>query len=116
MTTTAQHRYRLHPQAAHRKVAGEVFVVTGDRAFHRLQATTAVDLFDALAQSAAGVSAQELSALLVQKYAVGEAEAQRDVAEFLATVQARQLAVSAADSGFFGPDSPQAVAQAKVTP
>ena len=42
-------RFRVHPQAAHRRVGGEYFVVTGDRAFHRLRLTTAVDLFEAIA-------------------------------------------------------------------
>ena len=92
MTATAPIRYHLHPQAAHRKVAGEIFVVTGDRAFHRLHAATAVELFDALSQAKAGASVEELTRLLVQQYAVSEPQAREDVTAFLATLLERRLA------------------------
>ena len=114
MMATHELRYCLHPQAAHRKVAGEVFIVTGDRAFHRLQTVTAVDLFDSLAQSAAGMSADELTALLLQRYDVSETTARADVATFLQTLLARQLAVPAPLAQPAAADPATANVQAKV--
>ncbi len=115
MMATTEIRYRLHPQAAHRKVAGEVFVVTGDRAFHRMQNATAVDLFDALACADAGATAEELTALLLHTYDVPEHEARADVAAFLETLLARQLAVPAPASGSPGNPPAPAAGQPKVT-
>ncbi len=114
-TATTQIRYRLHPQAAHRKVGGEVFVVTGDRAFHRLHTATAIELFDALAITDDGVSAEELTALLRRDYDVSDALAQKDVAEFLDLLLSRQLAVPATSVPSRDSDAP-ADPQAKVTP
>ena len=111
MMGTQQHRYRLHPQAAHRKVAGELFVVTADRSFHRVQASTAVELFDALAQND-GATRDELVSLLTHGYDVTRATAEADVAAFLDTLLARQLAVAVDASTRDVPaDSPK-----KVTP
>ncbi len=108
MTVATEHRYRLHPQAAHRKVAGEVFVVTGDRAFHRLQTATAVELFAALADAPEGASADELVQRLLTTYEVSEATARADVALFLDTLVTRQLAVST------GPNAERATPTAPV--
>jgi hypothetical protein len=117
MSETAQLRYQLHPQAAHRTVAGEVFVVTGDRAFHRLQAASSIALFDALSRSPAGACADELTDLLLREFAVTEAQARADVATFLATLVQRQLAVAVASD--LSAPSPSRVAApdftAKVT-
>ena len=116
MTATTQLRYRLHPQAAHRKVAGEVFVVTGDRAFHRMQTTTAIALFDALGQAEAGASPGELVAALCQQFDVTKATAENDVADFIATLVTRQLAVPV-DAPRTAADLPSpADPQAEVTP
>ena len=95
MTTSTENRYRLHPQAASRKVAGEVFVVTDDRAFHRLHVATSVALFDALAGTANGVSPRELTELLLREFDVTPDQAAQDVADFLAALLARHLAVPA---------------------
>ena len=91
MNTRAEVRYRIHPEAAHRVVAGEVFVVTGDRAFHRLHVATAIDLFGELAKN--GASARELAAVLTERYQVSPTQADQDVQDFVATLLERQLAV-----------------------
>ena len=82
-------RFRVHPQAAHRRVGGEYFVVTGDRAFHRLRLTTAVDLFEAIATRPQ--SRSDLVALLCSRYRVEADVAGRDLDAFLTDLVDRQL-------------------------
>lgn len=83
---------RIHPRAAWRNVGGEVFVITGDRAFHRLAAPTAVDLIKRLAAAPATVS--ELAELLVRDYQVDAATARQDVTTFVGTLLAKQIATA----------------------
>ncbi len=116
MTATTQLRYRLHPQAAHRKVAGEVFVVTGDRAFHRMQTATAIALFDALGQAEAGATAAELVAALRQQFDVNKVMAENDVADFIETLVTRQLAVPVHPPRTAADCPSPADPQAEVTP
>lgn len=88
-------RYRLHPQAAHRLVGGEVFIVTGDRRFHRLKARTAVDLFSQLAKAAeSGCDAAQLVDLLVGRYNVAAAQAAADVNQFISDLVQREIAIA----------------------
>ena len=94
MAEAATMRYHVHPEAAHRLVGGEVFVVTADRAFHRLHTPTAIDLFQRLA--AGPVSAAELVSFLTARYAVSSTDAAGDVAAFLGTLLERRLATTAA--------------------
>lgn len=110
-SATTQIRYHLHPQAAHRAVAGEVFVVTGDRAFHRLQAATAVALFAELGRTAAGSSEGELTDLLVRDFEVTQAQARADVTIFLATLVQRHLAVAATQDAVAAQNPPEKVTQ-----
>lgn len=95
----ADTRFTLHPHAAHRTVGGEVFIVTDDRAFHRLESPTAIDLFQALARAVSagdgkpGASRAELVHLLVGRYDVTPEQAAADVDEFLYTLLERMVAV-----------------------
>lgn len=84
-------RYAVHPQAAHRTVGGEIFVVTDDRAFHRISTPTAVDLFQALV--AGGARRGDLVALLVARYQVQADQAGADVDAFLGSLVERRVAV-----------------------
>ena len=84
-------RYAVHPLAAHRTVGGEIFVVTDDRAFHRISTPTAVDLFKAL--GTAGARRDDLVALLVGRYRVQAEQAGADVDEFLASLVGKRVAV-----------------------
>jgi hypothetical protein len=85
-------RYAVHPRAAHRAVGGEVFIVTGDRAFHRLSVPSAVDLFAAVV-AGQGDRAQ-LLALLVARYAVNADVAARDLDAFLDALLSRGVLVA----------------------
>lgn len=91
VTTPAATRFTVHPFAAHRTVAGEVFVVTADRAFHRMAAPTAVELFGML--SPAGTTRDEMVARLVQRYRVDARQAGADVDAFLDSLVQRQVLV-----------------------
>ncbi len=89
-TAAGQVAVCVHPRAAWRNVGGEVFVITGDRAFHRLAAPTAVDLLKRLALAPATVG--ELADQLVRDYQVDTATAQRDVTAFVEALIAKQIA------------------------
>ncbi len=54
--------YRLHPEAAIREVAGEIFVVTDDRAFHHAHIPTAIETLAAVRER--GRSLDELVELI----------------------------------------------------
>lgn len=82
-------RYRVHPLAAHRCVGGEVFVVTDDRAFHRLLPGTAVDVFEAIAAGTADAVA--LAGLVAARYDVGLARALADILLFLDELVVRRV-------------------------
>lgn len=82
-------RFAVHPRAAWRKVAGEYFVVTPDRSFHRLTTATAVSIFAAL--TAAPATERELVAEVVRQFEVTPAQAETDLRDFLATLLQRQL-------------------------
>ena len=84
-------RYRVHPQAAHRQVAGEIFVVTGDRGFHRLRVSTAVALFSALVVRPRSMA--ELVSLLCERFQVDVVQAEVDVNGFLQVLLQRQLVI-----------------------
>ncbi len=96
-TAAAAAVVRIHPRAAWRNVGGEVFVITGDRAFHRLAAPTAVDLIKRLAAAPATVS--ELAELLVRDYQVDAATACLDVTTFVDTLLAKQIATANEPTG-----------------
>lgn len=84
--------YSLLPSVAHRDVAGEIFVITADRGFHRLQAATAVLLFRLLAGGPR--SAAALQEALVANFEVDPAVAHHDIAEFLDILVERQIAAA----------------------
>ncbi len=88
----ANTRFALLPSAAYREVAGEIFVITADRAFHRLQTESAVLLFRLLSRGPR--SAQELQDALVAHFDVDAATAHHDIAEFLLILEQRQIAVA----------------------
>lgn len=85
--------YAVHPQAAHRAVGGEIFIVTADRAFHRLSVPSAIDLFEAIVHGQG--RRDELVGLLVDRYRVGAQQADQDIATFLQTLVDRQVLVRA---------------------
>ena len=87
-------RFAVHPRAVWSKVAGEYFVVTPDRSFHRLTTATAVSIFAAL--TAAPATEHELVAEVVRQFEVTPAQAQTDLRDFLATLLQRQLVTSLA--------------------
>lgn len=88
--------YSLHPRAAHRSVAGEVFVVSEDRGFHRLHGATSVALFGALRDSldSTGVTVEELTSLLTAQFEVDVETAHADVVMFLNRLESKGIAVS----------------------
>ena len=88
--------YVLHPLAAHRTVAGEVFVVTADRGFHHLHGETSLHLFDSLHthSTQGGLTLDALVADLTAHFAVDTITAHRDVAAFLDRLLAAGIAVS----------------------
>lgn len=89
-TTTTSTRYALLPSAAHREVAGEVFVITADRGFHRLETTSAVAVFQLLA--AAPHSVEELAAAITATHEIDLATATEDIGEFIGTLVDRHIA------------------------
>lgn len=95
MSVAGETKYSVHPRAAHRQVAGEVFVITEDRAFHRLATPTAVDLFQALVRGPA--TQQELVDLLSRRYQVQPDQAQADVTSFLRSLVDRRVLVASGD-------------------
>jgi hypothetical protein len=83
--------YKLHPTAAAREVAGEVFVVTDDRGLHRLEVPTAVTIFRALM---AGVcDRNSLLDRVVAEFEVEREVAARDLDEFVEVLIERRIAV-----------------------
>jgi len=101
----ASTRFAVHPRAAWRKVAGEYFVVTPDRSFHRLTTATAVSVFAAL--TAAPATQHELVAEVVRQFEVTPAQAESDLRDFLATLLQRQLVTSLEAPAPARPDYPQ---------
>ncbi len=90
-----QVRYALHPQLAHRAVGPEVFLVTDDRAFHRLSSSTSVELFEKMKQGKC--RRDELVATLTERYEVSPERAAEDVDAFLQMLLERLVIVSLAD-------------------
>lgn len=86
-------RYTVHPHAAHRAVGGEIFIVTADRAFHRLSVPSAIDAFEAIVHGR-GLR-EDLVTLLVHRYQVGAQQADDDIGAFLQTLVDRQILVRA---------------------
>ncbi len=91
-----QTRYAVHPQASHRAVGGEIFIVTRDRAFHRLSVPSAVDTFLAIAQGNARRA--DLEAQVVARYQVSAQQAHVDVGLFLQSLLDKQVIVVAEDA------------------
>lgn len=103
MTTPQSPRYALLPTAAHREVAGEIFVITGDRGFHRLESTTAVAVFRLLA--GAPRSVEELAAAITATHQIDLATATDDIAEFIGTMIERHIAQAVQPATFAVPNS-----------
>ncbi len=96
-------RYALLPSAAHREVAGEIFVITADRGFHRLDSSTAAAVFRLLA--AAPHSIEELAAAITATHEVDLATAIRDIGEFVDTLVDRHIAQAVQPATFAVPNS-----------
>ena len=83
--------YEIRSDAAVRAVAGEIFVVSDDRAFHHAHIPTAVDTLNALRQGPQTVA--QLTELICSRYEVDAALAEQDVQRFLRLLVERQIAV-----------------------
>jgi hypothetical protein len=105
-------RFAVHPRAAWRKVAGEYFVVTPDRSFHRLTTATAVSTFAAL--TAAPATQHELVAAVVRQFEVTPAQAETDLRDFLATLLQRQVVTALETPAQAHPGNPPAQAESGV--
>ncbi|GEM_PF-2995880 len=81
--------YQLKPSAAIREVAGEIFVVTEDRAFHHAHVPTAIDALAALRESSRTLD--ELVELIAGRYNVEPDQARADLTDFLATLEQRRI-------------------------
>lgn len=88
---------RLHPRAAWRTVAGEVFVVTDDRAFHRLAVPSATAIFAALEQGPTDLDA--IVAQLCERFEVEAGVARREADRFVRTLLDRGIAAPAEGEG-----------------
>ncbi len=84
--------YSWNPQVSYRVVGGEVFIITVDRAFHRVQVPSAVDIVLALSQAPKVLS--ELVILVTTKYRVEKAQATADLEAFLQLLVAQQIVVA----------------------
>jgi len=73
-------------------VGQELFVVTADRSFHRVQVPTAVAAVERLTRGPA--SGTELLAILVGHFAVDDARASQDLQSFLTTLHECGVAVA----------------------
>ena len=82
-------KYQLNPDAAFREVAGEVFVVTADRALHQFTNATATTVFRTLRAGPATVGT--LATELGRHYEVDYDRALTDVTSFVATLVERQI-------------------------
>ena len=85
-------KYALHPKLAYRAIAGELFVVSEEGAFHHAHLPTAVDILSSLRDTPQ--STEELVALITKKYNVETATAGQDVKEFLEMLQTRKIVVT----------------------
>ena len=86
------HRFSLHPKVAVRAVAGEIFLVSDDRAFHHAHVPVAVDTIAALRK--APQSEDELVQMVTARYDVDDATARSDMRSFLLTLVQRKVAVT----------------------
>ena len=82
-------RYQLHPNAAFRQVAGEVFIVTADRAMHQFSTPTALAVFHTLQKTPATVD--EIAIRLSQGFEVSVEQAAKDIDSFIETLVDRQI-------------------------
>jgi len=99
--------WRLRQGAAWRDVGGEVFVITEDRAFHRVRTASGADILRAIA--AAPVTADSLAELVVARYAVDRPTAARDIERFLADLDRLGIAaITAVEAGPGAPGAPRA--------
>ena len=87
----------LNPDAAYREVAGEVFIVTPDRALHHLSLPTAVTIVQTL--RAGPVDAPAIVSAVTARFDVDEARAHADVSAFLKTLMERAIVLEVSTSG-----------------
>ncbi|MCB9738996.1 MAG: PqqD family protein [Deltaproteobacteria bacterium] len=83
-------RYRLRDDAARREVDGEFFIVTADRAMHRIAARSGVSVLRLLAERPHSVA--ELTDALAPRFDAEVATIRHDVETFVATLAARGIA------------------------
>lgn len=102
-TTPLSPHYALLPTAAHREVAGEIFVITTDRGFHRLETTTAVAVFRML--TGAPRTVEELAAAITATHEIDLATATGDIAEFIGTLIERHIAQAVQPATFAVPNT-----------
>tara|TARA_B100001094_G_scaffold303930_1_gene332437 strand:+ start:153 stop:431 length:279 start_codon:yes stop_codon:yes gene_type:complete len=80
----------FNPEAAFRELAGELFIVTPDRALHHIALPSAVEIVKAL--RAGPVDQRTIVTQLVDRFEVTEARATTDVATFLQTLVEANIA------------------------
>lgn len=85
-------KYTLHPKVAFRAVAGEIFLVSDDRAFHHAHLPTAIDALKALRM--APQSEDDLVALVTHRYSVDATTARADIRGFLQILRDRMIVVA----------------------
>ncbi|MCO4761245.1 MAG: PqqD family protein [Myxococcales bacterium] len=90
-------KYRLHPGAAHREVAGEFFVITADRALHQLTNPTAATIFRTLRDAAEPATLSAVAERLTHDFEVEQPRAIADTQTFLSTLIERQIVESVSD-------------------
>lgn len=82
--------YSIRPDVAYREVAGEIFLVSDDRAFHHVHLPTAVDTVVALRE---GPKTEDtLVSLLTMRFDVDERTAREDLSVFLKLLVERNVA------------------------
>lgn len=91
MAEANQVRYRLRDDAARREVGGEFFIVTADRAMHRIAAKSGVSVLRLLAEQPHSVA--ELATALAPRFDADFETIRADVEAFVATLRARGIAL-----------------------
>ncbi len=89
-------KYRLRDEAAYREVGETVFVVTADRALHKMANPTALAIFRTLESGPASVD--ELASTLTRRFDVDNATARADAQAFITTLVERKLVAEDAKS------------------
>lgn len=87
--------YRRHPTAAYTEVEGEVFIVTSDNRLHNLRGSSALTLWQLLADGPSDIDG--LARELTRRFDVEWDRARQDVKSFVDRSVERGVLVAAAD-------------------